>query len=416
MNWVVQPQKIGGETSWRGSFNVEANKWSCNLCDLQCEVKIKSNVGNVRQRHMSTCHPKELQTTVTKTSHAPSTKKVIVFEENLWTCNLCEFRVTIATRNQLSRKRTRHIRACHYDEAGKVQSLVMALRLVEPTDLPWAQRIWTCAHCKKGLGYMTDSQKTRSAQTHLDKCCGLTISENYEKLKQANLKDFQQNHRNKSGWHNSAWRQKRIDETKAQGHEILYIGEDETGMQNATKLKYTCRKCKGLQSCTSYFVTSPCRLRNFPKGRVWMELRSLHSDAVPKVLKAWGWGQCQVLQMQRLADKPAHKLRKAPIILGPPQKEFWFSQLSKNGDNETNQVENGWERDLTEEGVEPNPGPGEVKIKGVCLNTQGNNGAWNCLNQLDPQTVQLILLQWSVIHSYKMSSNGLKLKDECRFC
>ena len=106
-----------------------------------------------------------------------------------------------------------------------------------------------------------------------------------------------------------------------------------------------------------------------------MELRSLHSDAVPKVLKAWGWGQCQVLQMQRLADKPAHKPRKAPIILGPPQKEFWFSQLSKNGDNETNQVENGWERDLTEEGVEPNPGPGEVKIKGVCLNTQGIKGA-----------------------------------------
>lgn len=116
----------------------------------------------------------------------------------------------------------------------------MTLPLVEPTDLPWTQRIWTCARCKKGLGYMSDSEKVRSAQAHLDKFSGLTISENYEQLKNANLIDFQQNHRNKAGWHNVAWRQKRIAETKAQGHEILYVGDFETGMQNATRLKYTC--------------------------------------------------------------------------------------------------------------------------------------------------------------------------------
>ena len=173
----------------------------------------------------------------------------------------------------------------------------MTLPLVEPTDLPWTQRIWTCARCKKGLGYMSDSQKVRSAQVHLDKFSGLTISENYEQLKNANLIDFQQNHRNKAGWHNVAWRQKRIAETKAQRHEILYVGDNETGMQNATRLKYTCRRCKRLQSCTSYFVTSPCRPRNFPKG---VELGSLLFDALPKVLKPWGWGQCQVLDMQRL--------------------------------------------------------------------------------------------------------------------
>lgn len=133
-----------------------------------------------------------------------------------------------------------HIRDCHKEEAEKVQGLIMTLPLVEPTDLPWTQRIWTCARCKKGLGYMSDSEKVRSAQAHLDKFSGLTISENYEQLKNANLIDFQQNHRNKAGWHNVAWRQKRIAETKAQGHEILYVGDFETGMQNATRLKYTC--------------------------------------------------------------------------------------------------------------------------------------------------------------------------------
>ncbi len=219
----------------------------------------------------------------------------------------------------------------------------------------------------------------------------MTISENYEQLKNANLKDFQKNHRNKAGWHNVAWRQKRIAETKAQGHEILYVGDDETGMQNATRLKYTCRRCKRLQSCTSYFVTSPCRPRDFPKGRVWMELRSLQSNALPKVLQAWGWGQCQVLNMQRVADNPAHKPRKEPIILGRPQDESWFAHLPENGEGYSNQAEKGWQRDLTAEGVEPRPR--EIKIKGVCLNTHRSNGAWNCLNQLDPQTVQLVLLQ-----------------------
>ena len=386
-------RRLHGKTPWRGSFNVENRRWSCSLCDFQGEVQVKNQIGNLRHQHMSTCHPKDLQISISKTSHAPATKKVIVFEKNLWTCNLCEFRITTNTRNQLGRRRTSHIRACHKDEAEKVQGLIMTLPLVEPSDIPWTQRIWTCACCKKGLGYMTDSQKVRSAQTHLDKCSGLTISENYEQLKNANLKDFQQNHRNKAGWHNVAWRQKRIAETKAQGHEILYVGENETGMQNATRLKYTCRRCKRLQSCTSYFVISACRPRNFPKGRVWMELRSLHPDTLPKVLKAWGWGQCQVLEMQRLADNPAHKPRKEPIVLGCPQKESWFAHLPENGEDHSNQSEDAWQPDLTEQGIEPNPGPREVRINGLCLNTQGSNGAWNCLNQLDPQTVQLVLLQ-----------------------
>lgn len=43
--------------------------------------------------------------------------------------------------------------------------------------------------------------------------------------------------------------------------------------------------------------------------------------------------------------------------------------------------------------VEPNPALREVRINGLCLNTQGSNGAWNCPNQLDPQTVQLVVLQ-----------------------
>ena len=95
--------------------------------------------------------------------------------------------------------------------------------------------------------------------------------------------------------------------------------------------------------------------------------------------------------MQRVADNPAHKPRKEPIILGRPQDESWFAHLPENGEGYSNQAEKGWQRDLTEEGVEPRPR--EIKIKGVCLNTHRSNGAWNCLNQLDPQTVQLVLLQ-----------------------
>lgn len=84
-----------------GSFKLENRRWSGCLCDFQGEVQVKNQIGNIRHQHMSTCHPKDMQISIGKTSHAPATKKVIVFEKNPWTCNLCEFRVTTDTRNQL---------------------------------------------------------------------------------------------------------------------------------------------------------------------------------------------------------------------------------------------------------------------------------------------------------------------------
>ena len=75
--------------------------------------------------------------------------------------------------------------------------------------------------------------------------------------------------------------------------------------------------------------------------------------------------------MQRRVDNPAHKPRKEPIILGRPQNESWFAHLPENGEDPSNQAENAWQPDLTEEGVEPNPGPREVRIKGLCLKYPG---------------------------------------------
>ena len=81
-------RRLHRKTSWRGSFNLETKRWSCSLCDFQGEVQVKNQIGHVRHQHMRTCHPKDLQITIGQTSHSPATKKVIVFEKNLWTCNL----------------------------------------------------------------------------------------------------------------------------------------------------------------------------------------------------------------------------------------------------------------------------------------------------------------------------------------
>ena len=177
---------------------------------------------------------------------------------------------------------------------------------------------------------------------------------------------------------------------------------------------------KDMKSCLSGMMKRACKTlpnSNIPVGdardsKVVLLISSLvlvRQGIFPRAVSGWSWGLYTLRHCPKCSKHGdganvrsskcnggrtiAHKPRKEPIILGRPQNESWFAHLPENGEDPSNQAENAWQPDLTEEGVEPNPGPREVRIKGLCLNTQGSNGAWNCLNQLDSQTVQLVLLQ-----------------------
>ena len=128
-------------------------------------------------------------------------------------------------------KKLVHMKKSHPGADMKLHSVRTTLPTIEVADLPWENRCWTCSKCLLGLATALplSQRERRSIGAHLDQRAKITPKANLEKLKQMRLEGFRKNKRNQSGWRNAAWRQKRLQEATAKGHDLIFIGSNATG-------------------------------------------------------------------------------------------------------------------------------------------------------------------------------------------
>ena len=172
---------------------------------------------------------------------------------------------------------------------------------------------------------------------------------------------------------NADWRQARILEAKDKGHNLQFFAVQEAVVQtrkDCQKLRFTCPNCKRLSQHSTDFVRKPCEVNTFPLPRCWFHLRITQPESVARLVKCWGWGQKQVQEIDDKALRPSSRRKVSRQALPSATTLDWFPDLTEHGD------------------VEPHPGPRGRTLRKLndiavlSLNTQGQNHAWKCLNDL----------------------------------
>ena len=167
---------------------------------------------------------------------------------------------------------------CHDGQQQLVQSMRKERPAIVPVqDLPWDKRSWTCSKCRKGLPYMPNNyQKILSAEAHLKKCQPkATKLQNFTKLRsRKGPKEVRQTLRNKQGWHVPEWREKRLAQARAKGHDVVHIGVPaDKGLLKDSVIKFACTKCKKLQQNNHGFTLTACQPRSMPRSVGWVSMR-----------------------------------------------------------------------------------------------------------------------------------------------
>ena len=155
------------------------------------------------------------------------------------------------------------------------------------------------------------------------------------------------------------------------------MGENADGVQKDEGARYTCTHCKTLSTHSTNYAAHPCKPRKQPKVKHWHGLRLKEPAKVKMVVRAWGWGKRAVRDMEEGLKVPAR---------GQPREALFFLTT--------------WFRDLTEENVEPNPGPRAQKnhpakqeLQILSINTGGEPGAWRTLADTEDMKLDVVLLQ-----------------------
>ena len=337
-----------------------------------------------------------------------------------WKCNLCNFAFSANTYGSWSSKKSRHIDKFHKDGKHLIADRRSIYPIIEASEVPGNARHWTCAYCGLGLPWLPSSQLTRSRDAHLEKCApGKTAQDNWQELRHGNEDDqveYRIATRKKAGWHSEVWQRERTQQAKEQGHALVSFMPT-TGLLKAQHFRYTCCHCKRLQAETDCFTRKKCIPKATPKTSTWRRVR-LECDAfMGNLMQIWGWGQQEVKKMDQktngdllrgLDKKLNREKNKVPQVYNKP----WFKALPVQGTNAIPpQKGRTWLRDLTEEGVEPNPGPRvkkrmDSKIQLMGLNANGKENLWMAGPQISPKESDVVCFQETCMSSHESKVFG----------
>ena len=334
-----------------------------------------------------------------------------------WKCNLCDYTLSERNKGTFFSRKSRHINKVHPDQKHLVAERRQTYPLIEASDIPFSAHNWTCAKCNLGLPWLPQSQLERSRDAHLKKCApGYTGKQNFAKLRSGTHKNhvsYRLYARKKTGWHSAEWRAQRRKEAAEKGHDLQSFVPSDT-LFKTQPLRFTCHGCKRLQIETDVFRRKPCKPNRYPDAKGWRALRTKATDESMQTLMAiWQWGKKEVRHMEnklrqdRLRGR-AKELSRANVQLRSVEQKAWFVQLPEEGVGNQGS-EGGWQRDLVEEGVEPNPGPRQrqrssSELRILQLNVNGRENLWNLGNHLDTYNVDVICLQET--HMNQAQSNN----------
>ena len=188
--------------------------------------------------------------------------------------------------------------------------------------------------------------------------------------------------RKKTGWHHKEWREERVAQAAALGH-LCYAGPDrESGLFKNAKVKYCCPHCKWLQKDGGKFVVDKCRTWPHPKRRILRDIRVNQPDVV--------------VELSRLLVGDVSKFVR--WTLRPTLPGLGVFRKPSNFPNSLRLRPIKWWRDLTEEGVKPNPGPRCRKASVAALrallsrNVGAASSACTCLHQASSFGADIVCL------------------------
>ena len=159
-----------------------------------------------------------------------------------------------------------------------------------------------------------------------------------------------------------------------------------------------------MQGETDCFTRNKCIKRKYPKTHIWRKVRLTHDQFVGPLVKIWGWGQQQVKDMDALTNSvganPRLKQKPVQAKLPNPGSKAWFKNLPADTGQQQKPVSKAknWQRDLCDEGVEPNPGPRAhrrrlTKLTTCSVNIAGKENLWSALPHLKPKEFDVVCLQ-----------------------
>ena len=288
-----------------------------------------------------------------------------------WTCLLCKM-VFHADDGKLTlaQKRSNHIANRHPGERSKVGTIREYMEVVEASaSIPLAERDWVCPFCPKALPSLPKTVKEASVTHHYKSAHprrkitpGRVTTIRWKLAK--NDPDKVINYRPGKLNVSKALRKRAMDRLnpKINKHNVVQVLAvnwttwPRSGKSQSRKgdTLTTCTKCRNLCRGTFRWGQTTCR------------------GKVQKVQAA------QRAVWKRIADDNRQALCEAWNISMEEAQEWMASKTIA-----PSKQYSGWVRDLTQEGVEPNPGPRGVGRGGfqvINCNVQSAKGAWSMVD------------------------------------
>ena len=300
----------------------------------------------------------------------------------VWTCNLCMASTRQKNMRKLTEWRSNHIAYSHRNERKQVNMIKGRITILAAADLPQDSAGWLCSYCYKAIPHAPQNQLRQSARAHLMEHARrgqtLTLQDNWVRLRKK--RHIRITASSKAGNEKSLASTRRRVANKNQemeqssGHQLVYFPDQRR--QKKSRSRWSCSRCYGSwthvndipDKCAN--TTFHDRLTHPSFIEQWKKLRTMKDkNMASRVANAWKLSQKQVNNLEEVMKSMVKKRHgKLPSKL------------------------RSWKRNLTEEGIEPNPGPSSL-ITIHSLNVNGKHKARNFMKQFAAERKEVAILQ-----------------------
>lgn len=311
-----------------------------------------------------------------------------------WTCCLCGLVLKAETgKSPLWQRRYDHVKRRHPLEKLKVNPLREYVQPVEASEMiPENQRNWVCPWCPKALPFLDKCTHDASVKMHYKKwhprrkVTAARMNSIRWKIGKTDPSKVVNYVRAKKTLGDKL-RQRAADRRQASvnGHNLVQVHVDWATWERSPRYKY--RTGDVIMGCTNCRSTCHGDYRFKQRKCVGVRTHAVHA---------------QQLSWARMSNENKKAYAEAWNI-SVKEAEQWYRVTTKG---KQSKLAKGWVRDLTEEGVEPNPGPTPPqKLEIFSLNTQGANGCWNLLSEMrKPKQPRVVCCQETRMRPHEIAA------------
>lgn len=325
--------------------------------------------------------------------------------KDMWTCPYCHIVFHVSDqKNRLSQRRRDHLNKQHphergskHDDLREYTPVVMAVKNLPPQQVAWECPFCEC--CLPTLGKWDHDKAVthhyRTKHPRRDTSRQAVLAARARLLRSKKRQEQKQAVSSKCRERNLVRAAAKRDFTVG-NHQLVPLEIDPLTWPTVRSTKpaaflsfFTCTKCRGVRRSGQFKLQCPGP-RKSPLSAQHALWKRLDSNQQQTLAAAWGitWFKAQA----------------------------WQSQASSRSKVSNHSVEDSWKRNLSAEGIEPNPGPSSLGAwKELTLNCGSRDATWAivddvCANRqlADVICLQETFLNPSSLHSlkHKLNLNG----------